>query len=289
MSMKTRVFAVIIAAVVMSGCSVKKMATRAVGDVMKDLSSALYHQKDPEFARDASASFLLFTDALLEGNPDDEKLLLSAVQGNTAYAMAFYSDQAPQRAFLFCDKARDYGFQLLNIRLNTDIDPMQNIEVWDRILAGCTKVDVPALYWTGSAWAGWITTHPDSMLALADLSAVLAIMDRVKALDESYQDGGVHLFYGLYYASQPRLVGGDPEKAGAHFQTAMRYSGEEALMPKVLYARYYALKIFDQELFEKTLQDVINAPPALDPDLNLMNAIARQRAQRLLDSVDDFF
>ncbi|RPH86670.1 MAG: hypothetical protein EHM75_07380, partial [Desulfobacteraceae bacterium] len=45
----------------------------------------------------------------------------------------------------------------------------------------------------------------------------------------------------------------------------------------------------DRDLFEKTLKRVQEAPADQDPDLTLLNTLAKQKAQKLLEQADDFF
>jgi len=151
------------------------------------------------------------------------------------------------------------------------------------------KDDVPYLYWLGYTWAGWITSHPDTMLAMADLSIVLMIMESVLLHDEAYNDGGVHTFFGIYFASRPPALGGDLDKSLMHFEKAIHMAPDYSLMPKVLMARFYARMTFDQTLFETLLRSVLDAPSLNDPNLNLMNAIAQQKAQVMLEEIDEYF
>ena len=150
------------------------------------------------------------------------------------------------------------------------------------------KRDVPALFTTGTAWINWILASSESVEALAQLGRPVALMQRVLELDPDYRMGSAHLFFGLYYAVQPRGAGRDLEKARAHFQRVFEMAGPDYLLARVTYAEYYARYAFDRALFESTLQDVL-APREDPPDYRLMNAVARLRARALLDRVEEFF
>jgi hypothetical protein len=266
-----------------------RIAGRMMSDMMSDLSKAFYCQRDPEIAREAGATFLIFNDGLIQGHPDDEALLLKGMQGYTAYASAFLINTDPERAFIHYSQALEYGFKVL-ARHFPDVDfSSMALEDCEKVLKRATARDVPVLYWTASAWAGWITTHEDSIASIADLPKVVAMMETVLRLDDRYQYGGVHLFFGIYYAARPPALGGDLDASYKHFQAAIKSASPDALMPRVLMARYYARASFNQELFETTLKQVIDAPPASDPELNLMNALARRQAAELLKNMDDYF
>jgi hypothetical protein len=57
---------------------------------------------------------------------------------------------------------------------------------------------------------------------------------------------------------------------------------------KVEYARRYARLVFDRELHDRLLREVIDAP-AEAPNLTLFNVLAKQQAHELLQSAEDYF
>jgi hypothetical protein len=100
--------------------------------------------------------------------------------------------------------------------------------------------DLPVLYALGAAWASWIEAHKDDWNAVAELSRIEVIMQRVVDLDESYQGGGAHLYLGVMATLLPPALGGKPELGRNHFERAIEISEENNLMAKVIYARQYA-------------------------------------------------
>ena len=113
-------------------------------------------------------------------------------------------------------------------------------------------------------------------------------MERVQALEPGIRQGGVDQFYGIYYTVLPLGGGRDLARAREHFERSMRIAGPDYLLNRVTFAEFYARYAFDLELFEKTLRDVLAAEPAV-PEFTLMNAVAKRRAQGLLEQVDDLF
>ncbi|CUS87401.1 TRAP transporter TatT component family protein [Candidatus Kryptobacter tengchongensis] len=55
------------------------------------------------------------------------------------------------------------------------------------------------------------------------------------------------------------------------------------------YARYYAVQIQDKELFEKLLNHVIESPPHLLKDAELLNIIAKKKAEKFKGMIDELF
>ncbi len=272
-----------------SGCSIHRMTSRYMQRVMNDFSTAFYRQTDPELAQEGSAAFLIITDALIQGNPDSDRLLLAGVQEYTAYASAFLMESDPDRAFKLFETARNYGLKLLNRTFATDDFRKLTLDQVRGLMDHLSPEQVPAVYWSASAWGGWIATHPDQMEGLMDLSLVVTMMQGVVKCDPAYQSGGGHLFLGIYYCSRPKPLGGNPEEGKIHFLQAKKLSPRGALLPDVFLAKYYAVSVFDETLFRSTLTKVLNAPSPDNPDMNLMNALARRQAQALLDNIDEYF
>jgi hypothetical protein len=59
-------------------------------------------------------------------------------------------------------------------------------------------------------------------------------------------------------------------------------------MAKTLYARYFARLLFEQELHDRLLREVIAADPR-SPGRTLINVLAQQQAQELLRTSADYF
>jgi len=54
-------------------------------------------------------------------------------------------------------------------------------------------------------------------------------------------------------------------------------------------ARYYAVVTQDRALFESTLKEVLNTPANVYPEYRLANELAKRRAKRYLEHVEDYF
>jgi hypothetical protein len=84
----------------------------------------------------------------------------------------------------------------------------------------------------------------------------------------------------------PPALGGKPERGRTHFDQALKFSGGRDLMAKVEYARRYARLVFNQELHDRLLKEVLAADPR-EPDLTLSNVLAQEQARELLQ--DEYF
>jgi tetratricopeptide (TPR) repeat protein len=281
--------AVLLAAAATSGCGLLRHGAMGVVEpVTGNLARALQQQGDLELVRDGVPAFLLLLDGLVLSAPDNAGLRLASADAYAAYASAFAGDEDKARAAALFARARENGLAVLtrNRRFRAALEGP--IADYEEAVHTFRQRDVPALYTTATAWAGWIIARSDSMEAIAQLPRALALMERVMELDRGYRGGGADLFYGIYCCIQPRGAGQDLAKARGHFEKALAYAGPDALMPRVVYAEFYARYTFDRELYEKLLREVLAAPDA-DRDSALMNSVARKRAQALLEQADDWF
>ena len=277
------------ACVLTSGCVlVRKGAARVISPMATQLSEGLMHQSDVDLVREGAPAFLLILDALAEAHPDNPAVLLAAADAQMAYATGFVDKEQKARAKGMYLKAKTYGLRALarNKRFDRALDGNQ--EAFNQSLRGFKKQDAGALFTTASAWVMWIIASSDSPAALGGMPKVLAMMKRVQELDPGIRNGGVDLFYGIYYTVLPLGGGRDLEKACECFDRSMKIAGPDYLLAQVTFAEFYARYAFDQELFEATLERVVAAEPAV-PAFTLMNAVAQKRAQVLLDHVNDLF
>ena len=269
----------------LTGCA--SFVTSASGKLADHLSSAILNQDDPETVEAGMPSYLLLVDSLIEGDPRSENLLLSGSKLYGAYAAAFVKE--PVRARRLARKARDYSDRALCVH---DAQLCGLLErPYDEFAAAIGKLkadDVPLLYASGAAWAGWIQANSSDWNAIADLAKVKAAMQRVVELDENYSHGEAHLYLGVFATLLPPALGGKPEEGRIHFERAIELSAGRDLMAKVEYARRYARTTYDRPLHDRLLQEVIDAD-AVEPGLTLSNMLAKRQARDLLASADGYF
>ena len=286
-------YALLMALVMMMNSGCRSLSpTAMMEDYFKNVMTSIASQEDAELVRQGVPTLILFLDASLAGAPDDANLLLTTATAYTTYAQAFLnSDDEMKRAAILYGRARQYGFRLLRQRkffVGTLSGSLANFE---KALMQCKKSDVPDLFVTGNAWLGWILSKPDSMEALDELPKVMAIMHRILELDDEYADGGVHLMYGVYYAIRPPGAGRDLKQSREHFQRAMTLAGKDNQFPRVIYAEFYLTAIGNEEQFEQLLNDIIESGEVGKQQRSnaLINAIARERAEKLLENQEDYF
>lgn len=267
------------------GCSY--FLSSATSKMTDNLSAAVLDEDDPATVRDGAPAYLLALDGLIEGDPKSERLLLAGARLYGAYAGAFVDD--PERARRLTSRARRYGERALCQRDRPLCEAASgSYDDFVSLLAKTGARDVPVLYGLGSAWAGWVEANASDWNAIADLPKIQALMERIVALDDTYQEGGAHLYLGVLYSLRPASLGGKPELARWHFERAIEISGGRNLMAKVLFASRYARLVFDRPLFDRLLGEVIEADPHAH-GFTLSNVLAQEKAAQLLADADDYF
>ena len=268
-----------------SGCA--SLVGQVTSGLATDLSEAILDSNDPAVVRDGAPAYLIMLDALLRRGADNADLLRAAASLNGAYSTAFVTDEARRKAF--ADKALDLALRAACV----DIAWMCQVrtlgfEDLERRVEAMGARDVPAAYALATAWAGWIEARADDYAAVADLGRVRPIMARVLELDETYDNGGPRLYMGVFETVLPPSVGGRPEVARGHFERVIEIAGGKHLLAKVFFADNYARLVFDRDLHDRLLHEVLETDIRA-PGLTLMNAIAQERARELLASADDYF
>ncbi len=133
----------------LSGCT-----STAAQQLATNLSTALVNQDDPALVRDGTPAHLLLLEGLLEGDPENEGLLLAAARMYGAYATLFVEDK--ERARSMAKKAHGYAARALCQRrpnacaaedLSFDESRHWSIRWMGKICRLCTFMLSPGLAW----------------------------------------------------------------------------------------------------------------------------------------------
>jgi len=267
----------------LSGCA--SLVSNITAGLANDLAYTILNSDDVDTVREGVPAYLLLIDSFLLSSPDNESLLLAASSLNGSFSIFAEDD----RARLLTSKSLDYALRAACVS-KKKLCGFRSLRYQDfqLVVDSLKRSDVPVVYATAVAWAGWIQAYSDDFNAIAELAKVKYLMERMIILDEGWENGGPHLYMGALETIFPALMGGHPEKGRAHFEKAMSLSDDEYLMTKVIYAEQYARLVFDKELHDRLLNEVISADPVVE-GMTLTNKIAQERARELLAGSDDYF
>ena len=259
-----------------------------VGGMAADiLSGAVLNQEDPDVVESGLPAYLLLVDGLIGQNPQQAGMLAAGAELYALYGSRFVGDA--ERSVATTAKARGYGRRAICLAYRRACE-WEGLP-YDRFVAeleGVGRRQTPYLYAYAVSWLSHLDATSSDWNAVGEVPWVQAAMERVVALDETYDDGGIHVYLGMLYSLRPPALGGQLDLAREHFDRSIEISGGRDLSAKVEYARRYARMVFDRELHDRLLTEVIEAP-AEEPGRTLFNVLAKQDAIELLESSGDYF
>ncbi len=280
-----QIFITVASILFITGCA--SLISSQVMDLADNLSLAIMNQDDPETVRDGAPAYLLLMDSLVEGDPENPKILLAAAKLYTAYAAVFVEDN--ERAKRLSTRAWSYARKAVCIDKPKVCQSINKpLDEFEKSMHEFSKDEVGLLYALATTWAGWIQAHRDDWSAVADLPKVNACMQQVVQMDVNYDNGGPHLYLGLMNSLVPKTLGGRPQIGKQHFENAIVISRGKNLMIKVQYAETYAKLVFDRKLHDRLLNEVLKAD-AKSPGFVLFNTLAKRKAKQLLSEADEYF
>jgi hypothetical protein len=252
-----------------------------------DLSRAVLEHDDPETVRDGAAAYLLLMDGMVNGDPEDAGRLDAAAQLYAAYAALFVAE--PERQARLADRSLGYALRAACAE-DEALCGLRELG-YDGFVArvaafGEGPDDAAPLLTLARSWLLDIRARSSDWGAVADLPKPQALLERVLVLDE--RNAEAHLYTGILETLRPPALGGKPEAGRKHFERAIELGEGRDLGAKVQFAESYARLVFDRELHDRLLNEVL-AAPAQAPRLTLQNTFAKQRARALLDSADQYF
>jgi predicted anti-sigma-YlaC factor YlaD len=138
-------------------------------------------------------------------------------------------------------------------------------------------------YWAAASWGGYISLSKDAPDAVADFPLAYRLATLAWKANPNYGNGGLSSLMGSFESAQP---GGSLVKATQYFDAAITISQGKNAGPYIAKAEGIALAQGEREAFESLLRKAIETS---DKHPDLSNTLMRERAQWLLQSVDDLF
>jgi hypothetical protein len=274
-----------IAALQLGGCA--SMMSSAASGLADNLSTAMLNQDDPETVRAGAPSYMLLLDSFIEGSPDDPVLLSAAARMYASYGAVFAADEL--RASRLTGRARNYAQRAICETYMPSCNwPDLNYDDFVATLDGLTARHAEVLYTYGFASLAFLRAHSSDWNSLAELPEIEALLNRYLVIAGDAVDPAVHTYMGILLTLRPPALGGKPEEARVHFEKAIALSNDRDLSAKVEFARGYAKLLYDRDLHDQLLGEVMTADPYAD-GLTLSNIMAKEQAAVMLAEADNYF
>lgn len=284
-----------------SGCAFDRMAADTMAPVLLRTKDNFNRETVPRFAREAAPGLLVTLDGMVLASPENVDLRLLQAEMNAGFAFGFLEQEDPVWATSLYRKARAGALAAL---VEEDDELAAELEGNDlarlaTLLQDADEDALPALFWWAFARGSEVNLNRGDTTQIAALARVDSIMGWVLARDETFFNGGPHLYFAMRHLALPPSFGGKPEEGLKHFEQVDRITGSKLLIARVLRAQYYAPTLaatpagtpIDKVLeaqkaawaaYYDELKKVVAAPSDLWPDQALANAVAKERALKLL-------
>ncbi len=269
----------------LGGCA--SLVSNAASDFADNLSGAILNQDDPETVKAAVPSYMVLLDSLVESNPDDADILAAGATLYASYGAVFADD--PVRAKRLTRRARDYAQRAMCAEYGDACNWRdQTYDEFTASVSGVGAEKADYLYTYGFATLAYLRAHSDDWNSLAELPQAEALFDHYLAIAGDDINQATYVYVGILQTLRPPALGGKPELARANFEKAIELSDGRDLSAKVEFAKGYAKTLYERELHDQLLTEVIAADPYAD-GLTLSNVLAKEEAAVLLLEADDYF
>ena len=166
--------------------------------------------------------------------------------------------------------------------------PDATYEEFVATLDGIGEKQAEYLYTYGFASLAYLRAHSSDWNSLAELPQMEALFDHYMNISGDEVNGAVYTYMGILLTLRPPALGGEPERAREYFEKAIELTEGKDLGVKVEYARGYAKLLYERELHDRLLNEVLASDPYQDGYV-LSNILAMEQAEALLAEADDYF
>ena len=257
-------------------------------------------QQKPEWAKGGYHYYVGRIEKSLLKRPNDPVLLQKGCEALTLYTFGFIMEEADRlmridynggkelysQANEHFNQAIQYGNKSLMLKFEKyngwisnqfDLTPKFNDE------------DVPNLFWTAAAYGGAIKSSRGNPEWVILLPRVGQLLETALTIDSNWNKGAIYSAMISYTMSRPDPPNKKESIAEDFFKKAVIASNGLDLGPYVTLAESVMIPTQNRNEFTNLLYKALNIDMKADPDLALANQINRNRAQWLMDNIDEFF
>ena len=155
-------------------------------------------------------------------------------------------------------------------------------------LQGVKPKQAGYLYTYGFTSLAYLQAHTSDWDALAELPQAEAVMRRYIELAGAEADPAAYNYLAILLTLRPPSLGGKPEEARDFWEQAIELTDGCDLGIKVAMAEGYAKLLYEQELHDRLVGEVLDASPYCDGK-TLLNVLAQERALELQEESPDYF
>ena len=234
-----------------------------------------------------------------ENNP---ALLNNGVEELTTYAFGFLMEESDRamldnyskakelesQAHQYFSQAVGYGESALDI-LYEDYTDWISDNSGDIIFTPDSE-DLGLFYWTAAAYGGAISSSGGDPSWIIKLPRVGKLLNSIVAIDSSWNHGAALVALISFTMNNPLISSDEANKISKNlFNSAVDASQGLDMGPYLTYAESVSKVRQDKEEFIELLNEALKIDILSAKDFQLTNTISRNRAEWLLENIDEFF
>lgn len=277
----------------LAGCAPRTLLLKGVADELAGQGQA--EEEDLGLARDAAAFYLKLSESVLRQALGHPALAEAVASGFTQYAYAFVAFEAEKLEVTDVRAAARQRQRAARLYQRAQRHAMAALELQQPGLARALAApagtaplrlapqQVGLAYWAAASWGAFIASSKDQPEVVADLPLAMRLAQLAFDTAPDHGQGSLALLMAQFELARP---GGTAASAERYLARADSASGTPAPATLVVRAESLAMPAGDREGFERLLRQAIVAAM---PRRDLASQVLRERAQWLLDTVDDRF
>ncbi len=296
MSPRPHVLGFILLFMALNSCSsFQKMIIRSQSGIFESSSTAMFYENDLDWFAETTPANMKLMETFYWSDPGNIRLLKTLTKAYSGYGYAVLETKAleeewsqagtefhRQKASSFYIRAMEYGWTYLDdIGIKKSEFLAMSEEDAQKKLSKCVDEDeIETVFFFAQAWGSLINLNKKDIVLVSELPKVKILFDFVCKEDPTILNGACDLFMAQFEGSRPKMLGGNPEKGKALFESFLK-AHPNHLLAKANYAQVVLLPGNDLEGFNQLVKDIpvneyIMPSKRADPS-NIFNSIGLRR------------
>jgi len=280
-------------------CSPKKMILNQFDGVFDSIETVYMTDDDPQLVKESFPFNLKVVEILLDQNPDDRDMLLTAMSSFTMYSFGFIMEDAEivgldnyqagnelySRANKLFKRSLKYGLhgmELKYLKIHSWLDNRDDNNPFE-------LEDMSYLYWLSATIGGLVSSSQGDPKFVVDLPKVGWLLEKALDIDEDWNNGALYSAMISYTMSRPDAVENREQIARDYFNKAIEVSKGNDISLYNNLAESVCVKYQYKDEYVELLNHVIDFDIDSAQESKLMNTIAQNRAKWLLERIDELF
>lgn len=282
------------------GCSPKRLLLKQFDGVFDSIEYVYLTDDDPQLVKEAFPFNLKIIEILLNQDPDNREMLLTALSSFTMYSYGFLMEDAERlsledykagkelydRANKLFKRALQYGLRGIELKYPEFAVWMEQREIE---INPFVEEDITYLYWYSAALGGLISSSHGNPIYVVDLPKVGWLLEKSIELDGAWNNGALYSAMISFTMSRPDAVENREQVARNYFDKAVKASSGKDCSVFVRFAESVCIKNQNKYEFIEKLNYVLNFNIESVKELRLTNTMAQSRAKWLMERIDELF